>query len=266
MNFLQTGATVLRFVKRNSPIIISTIAGIGLVVIYYLTIKETEQIIEEMDEMTEEEIHSFEMTKKIVKIYAPSFILLVFTLFCVIQTTVISQHRIRDLTTYSAGLATYYQQYRNKNIELNGIDADHEVVKEIVTDKVNAHPIHDDQEDGYLCLLAGYSHYFRVPNLTCIFEAFRDVNMQLDTGQEYEYLRNWMNYANVLEEYDEFGNLVPFDSSYFNYGWCHYNLTLNEAVSIINPYVGLTKDDSGFEYYFIDVPEPMPLEPEIYKF
>ena len=262
MNLLQAGATVLRAVRRHSPIIISAAAGIGLVLIYYLTIKETEQIVDEMEEMTEEEIHSFKMVKKSVKTYAPSFILLVVTLFCIVQTTMISQHRIRDLTTYSAGLAAYYQQYRNKNIELNGPEKDREIVKEIVKDHAQSNFNSHNKE--CLCLMAGYPHYFYVPSVTNIFEAFRDINIDLDCGKEWSTLKKWMRIAGAVE-YDKEGNIIPFDSRYFNFGWSTYDLTSTEGVSMVYPYVG-QEEDNGCKFYFIDVPLPKPLDSEMYKF
>ena len=264
MNLLKAGAVVLQTVRRNSPIIVGAAASVGLLLIYYLTIKETEEIAEEMNEMPEEEIHSFKMVKKIVKTFAPSFILLVITLFCIVQSTVISQHRIRDLTTYSAGLAAYYQQYRNKNVKLNGAEKDHEIVREIVKDRIQNDPAADNHYEECLCLMAGYSHYFYVPSVTNIFEAFREIDIQLDCGKEWETLQKWMILAKAVE-YDQNGNIVPFDSKYCNYGWSTYDLTSNEGVSMVYPYVG-KEEDNGQEYYFIDVPMPKPLEPEMYKF
>lgn len=264
MNLLKAGATVLRAVRRNSPILISAAAGVGLILIYYLTIKETEQIVDEMEEMTEEEIHSFKMVKKIVKTYAPSFILLIITLFCIVQTTVISQHRIRDLTTYSAGLAAYYQQYRNKNIELNGSEKDHEIINEIAKDHTQSKLNGNTYSKECLCFMAGYPHYFYVPSITNIFEAFRDINIDLDCGKEWSTLQKWMRIAGAVE-YDKDGNVVPFDSKYFNFGWSTYDLTSTEGVSMVYPYVG-QEEDNGYKFYFIDVPLPKPLESEMYKF
>lgn len=261
MNLLQTGAAVLRVVRRNSPIIISAAAGIGLLLIYYLTIKETEQAVEEIKEMTEEEVHGFKMVKKIAKIYAPSFVLLIFTLFCVVTSAVISQHRIRDLTAYSASLAAYYRQYRNKNIELNGEEKDREIVEDIACDEATLRePVYNEIEDrGYLCQMAGYGPYFTVPNLINIYSAFSEANRIMDTGSGEVRLKKWMELAGAIQ-YDDMGKVVPFDKHYANYGWSTYDLTRTEAVSALYPYIGRIDEESGLEIYFIDIPMPKPLE------
>ena len=259
MNLLTAGAAVLRTIRRNSPIILSAAAGLGLVLVYCLTIKETEEIKEEMDEMTEEEVHSFKMVKKIVKTYAPSFLLLVFTMFCIVQTTVISQHRIRDLTTYSAGLAAYYQQYRSKNVELNGSEKDHEIMKEIAKDQIN--DISDfNVDEGILCQMAGYSHYFSVSDLTKIYNAFSQANERyIDKGSGQVTVKKVLELAGA-KEFDEWGCEVPFDKYYTNYGWETHELTKDYAVSMLYPYIGKVEEESGLEYYFIDIPLPQPLE------
>lgn len=261
MNLLQTGAVVLKVIRRNSPILISAAAGIGLILIYYLTIKETEQAVEEINETPEEEVHSFKMAKKIVKIYAPSFILLIFTLFCIIQSTVISQHRIRDLTAYSASLAAYYNQYRAKVIDIYGSERDHEIRGDIARDEaIYREPVCvNDEEFGYLCQMAGYGPYFTVRHLTDIYKAFIAANKIMDTGPGEVKLKKWMELAGAVQ-YDDMGNIVPFNKHYENYGWSTYDLTRTKAVSALYPYVGRIDEDSGLEIYFIDVPEPQPLE------
>lgn len=259
MNLLQTGAAVLRVVRRNSPILLSAAAGIGLILIYYLTIKETEEAVEVINETPEEEAHGFKMGKKIAKIFAPSFILLIFTLFCIVTSTVISQHRIRDLTVYSAGLAAYYKQYREMNVELNGEEADHEIVTEINRKRMQKYEPPEDPEEGYLCQMAGYGPYFSVPNLINIYSAFSELNHEMDTGSGEAKLKRWMELAKAVQ-YDDHGNIVPFDKYYENYGWETHDLTENESVSYLYPFVGKIEDDSGLEIFFIDLPLPKPLE------
>ena len=261
MNLLQAGTAVLRVIRRNSPILISAAAGIGLILVYYLTIKETEEIVEEMQEMTEEEIHSEVMVRKVVKTFAPSFLLLVFTLFCIVQSTVISQHRIRDLTAYSASLAAYYQQYRSKNIKMDGLEQDHQIMNEIVQERVNKKPPIADPDEGYVCNLAGYSPYFYVSSLEDIWRACSICNeMYFDKGPEEISLSNWMKLANAVQ-YDDYGNIVPFDYKHYgNLGWSTYMVTHDESVSGLYPYISKTKEENGQDIYFIDLPIPQPLE------
>lgn len=262
MDLVKTGRVILRFVQCNAPIIISAAAGIGIAALYILTIKETEEAVAEINEVPEEEVHSFKMAKKIAKIYVPSFLVLIFTMFCIAESIIMSQHRIRDLTNYSAMLAATIHQYRQRNIQKNSEDLDHEIMNEVILNQkhINKDAVVKCPEEGILCLLYGYPRYFVVEDQNAIFNAFSTANEHLNEGSGTVELAQWMKWANAWY-YDDHGRLKPgIDQRYIHYGWDSYELTKNNAVSNLYPYVGRIEEESGLVIHQIDVPVPQPLE------
>ena len=263
MNLVKTGRLVLQFVRHNSPIILSAAAGVGLVALYILTIKETEEAVQEIEEAPEEEVHSFKMAKKVVKIMAPSFVVLLFTLFCIVQSCTISQHRIRDLTQYSAILAATFNQYRQKNRELLGPDGpennDQIIMVQVGLDQMNDIEV-PDPEDWVLCELSGYPRYFSVPDVSCIWEACSNANEYMEKGSGSVGLSQWFKWAKA-KHYDEKGKPISgMDQKYLHYGWIDYDLNLYHHISNLYPKMGTDQEDSGLEILFIDLPLPKPLD------
>lgn len=262
MNIVKAGRIALQFIRHNSPVILSAAAGIGLAALYILTIKETEEVVHEIEEAPEEEARSFKMVKKAGKIMAPSFIVLLTVLFCIVQSCRISQHRIRDLTQYSAILAATLNQYRQKNREIPGPDGlgdnDRYIMYEIASENMENDPP-DDPETGILCQLMGYPHYFKVPNIDKIYDAFFRANEYMETGWGSVELCKWFQWAHAIH-YDEKDKQCSMDMKYLHYGWDTYDLTVNNQVSALYPYIGKMTDDSGLEIYMIDVPIPKPLD------
>ena len=261
MNFIAVGKAAAFFIKRHSPVILSAAAGIGLVVLYALTIKETEEVIQEINEAPEEEVHSFKMAKKIAKKMAPSFLVMLMVLFCIVQSTVISQHRIRDLTNYSAAIVTMFNSYRRKNIELNGKEADQAIMAEVIKEQVEEDP--PDETDEIPCLIPGYPHYIFVQSIDNLWEACLKANKQFsEEGAKTVTLLQLMRWAEA-KEYDEWGKLQSFDMKYIHYGWeASDSSETMDDISGTFPWISKTSEDSGFEYYVIDLPMPKPLEPE----
>ena len=242
MNLVGMGKIALRFVKRNSPFILSAAAGIGLIALYVLTIKETEEAQEVLNEAEEEEVHSFKMAKKVAKIYAPSFICLVITMVCIVSSAVISHHMIRDLTMYAAGVTAAYSQYRQHNIEDNyeveGEDRDRMIIADIARNNVLDEP--PDNEEGYACLLNGYPHYFRVPNIANIYAAILELNQEMEMGQHA-----WINFTDFWKKARVIDKLDP---KYMGHGWTSYDLTREYGMSSLYPFgVFKESEDIGFE-------------------
>lgn len=261
MNLMRTGMIALKFLRRNAPIFISAAAGIGLVALYILTIKETEKAVEEIQEVPEGEDHDSTVVKKIIKIYAPSFICLLFTLACIICSTVISQHRIRDLTLYASSIAASYQNYRNLNIEKNGEEADAEVMRECVKmvpkDEV---PPWEEDEDEVLCLMAGLPQWFYVHDISDVSNAFSEANKgYLEEGNGEVTVQQLLDLAEA-RIYDNKHRLIPVDKNYAFRGWGIYDLKGSRYGNAIYPRIDKVREDSGLEYYFIDVPVPKPIE------
>ncbi len=256
MNLLKTGAVALRFVRRNAPFLISAAAGIGLVALYVLTIKETEEAQEVIQESEEEEVHSFKMVKKIAKIYAPSFLCLMVTLLCIVSSAVISHHRIRDLTAYAAGITTAYAKYRQENIDQNGVDADHMIIPEVMKECVNEDPLDylEDGDEGVLCMMNGYDGYFKVPNIVCVYSAILDLNKEMEKGPyEWVYLTEFWKKARVL---------TPMKQKYIGHGWAAYDLQCTDdyCASALYPNIYKETEESGLRWYMIDLPAPKPLD------
>ncbi len=259
MNIVTVGLTAYRFMKKASPILISAAAGIGAVVTYVLAIKETEEAQDIIQEAAEEEEQGFELAKKLVKVYAPSFILLVITLLCIVQSTIISQHRIRDLTASCAALATFTNEYRRKQIDIYGKETDQKVITEIAKDRFfESHP-DDIGDDEILCFMPTYPHWFSVPSVECIINAFTKVNEKMDQTRKPVMLSDFMKWAHATE-YDTEGNVKDMDHRYLGYGWECIDLYLNEGVGGVYPFLEKFHEQSGLEGYCIDIPEPKQIE------
>ena len=249
MNVVKTGIMVAKLLKRHAPIIMSAGAGIGMVLTYILAIRETEEACEEISRTDEEEdIHSFKMAKKLIKIYAPSFITLVLTLLCVVQSTIISQHRIRDLTASYAALATFTNQYRQKVREIYGDEADFVTTTEVIEDRLGEYEDPEDSE-GYLCFIDGYPKFFHVKSKDCIYEAFNMLNWDIHLKCA-STLGQWMIYADVED----------FDPKYGHIGWTDYDLAREQKAAMVYPVIKEDSDDSGLEYFYISVPLPRQVE------
>ena len=113
--------------------------------------------------------------------------------------------------------------------------------------------------------MAGYGHYFSVKNLTDIYDAFIKANRDyIEMGDGTVSLFTLMELAGA-KQYDEAGNIVPFDKSYTGYGWSTHDLTENEGVSCIYHNISKIEESSGLEIYFIDVPLPKLIEIPEYR-
>ena len=249
MNLAKTGVIALRFLRRNAPLLISAAAGIGLAALYILTIKETEEATEVINQAEEEEADGLETAKKVAKIYAPSFICLIVTMFCIVSSAVISHHRIRDLTTYAASMTAMYNQYRQHNIIQNGKESDQKVIGKIAREHAAEDPT--SNEGGIMCLMPGYDHIFTVPSLVNVYEAITKLNLKMEKGPGNCELDEFMELAKAKEE---------MDPRYIAYGWETFDLDKNYGVSCLYPNIFKDTDDSGLEYYVIDLPMPRRLD------
>ena len=246
MNLVKMGRIALDVVKKNSPFILSAVAGVGLIALYALTIKETE----EAKDILDEEEESFEKTKKIIKIYAPSFLCLMITLVCIVSSAVISHHMIRDLTLYAASVTAAYNKYRQHNIDQNGVDSDQRIIADIARESVLDEPPKDDE--GILCLMNGYDHFFRVPNIINVYAAILELNEEMNEGPyERAMMKDFWEKAKVMD---------PLDHKYLGHGWSVYDLNYDHNVSALYPgEIYKETDDSGLEWYMIDIPAAKPL-------
>lgn len=258
MNVVKAGMIALKFIKRNSPIIISAAAGLGMVLTYILTIKETEEAQEAIEEIeeNEEEPQKLKIAKKVAKIYAPSFICLVISLLCIVQSTVISQHRIRDLTASCAAMAAFINDYRRNEIEIYGQDHDGVIMHSIAEEKFeNDPPL--KYEEGILCLLPPYPHWFWVKSVTKLKAGCLDANQEIDeTG--CISMGKWMKFVGA-REYDEHGNTIGMDQAYLDYGWYEHELCDEDAHSGLYPDINCEDEESGLRYYVINLPMPKPM-------
>ena len=165
--------------------------------------------------------------------------------------SVISHHRIRDLTAYAASMTTMYNQYRQHNIIQNGKENDQKIISKIAQENVKDNPPEEDDEDSILCLLPGYDHYFTVPSLVNIYEAVSKLNLKMEKGPGNCELAEFMKLAK---------SETPFDHKFLAHGWDTFDLDRNYGVSGLYPNIFMDKDDSGLEYYVIDLPMPRRLD------
>ncbi len=267
MKLMQLGKTAVSCLRNASPVISAGVAVIGVIALFVMTVKETEQAKEEVfDELNEREEPLTDSEKKTIaiklaKIYAPSLICLVLTISSILFTTCVFSRRLKNLSICYNSLAAYATACHTKMREYeNESNVDQKYEPFPITESL---PKSIDEENGVLCLLTGYSHYFKVPCVDDIYKALDHASNRISCygcSIRLGDLLEWMN-ATVYD-----GNGYPIELGPLlsvNLGWSSKTL-----LKFYNDYdrfdlqssVYTQTDDSGLEITFIDIPAPCVLD------
>lgn len=145
---------IKRFFKNGSPIALSIVGSIGVVVTAFLAVKETPKAIRLIQRDSKENHEGDEnaFTKKEAflsswKCYIPAFISGSLTIMCILSSNILSRRNQASLASAYMLISEQYKQYKKKVIDKYGIDAHKEILKELAAEKA---------EEMSLCTVSGF--------------------------------------------------------------------------------------------------------------
>lgn len=139
MNIAKLNLNVTRFLRKNSPAILSCLAVVGVVATAVLVAEETPKVNEALrraEEEKGEDLTAIEKAEIVIPEYAPAIAMGVSTVACVLGASVLNQRKQASLLSAYHFLGQTYKDYRDKNIEVNGAEADKTVRKAIMTERI----------------------------------------------------------------------------------------------------------------------------------
>ena len=128
----------VNFLKRNKAVILATIGGLGVIATAVLSAKaavKATKLIEE-EQKQDKKLTKTEIFKKTATTFIPPVIVGVATIFCVGVSSVISKKSQASLAGAYALLHQGYSKYKDKVKEIFGIEADSQIHKSIMEDKL----------------------------------------------------------------------------------------------------------------------------------
>lgn len=196
--------SVKRFLKRQSPTILTCVGATGVVVTSVLTAKATTKasyILKEAEECNEGNLTKKEKFKVVAPVYIPAVIAGAATIGCIIGSNYLHKRQQAALVSAYTMLDQTFKEYREKVDELFGEGANEQVEDELIKDKVVIKE--DKQEELFYDDFSG--------------RYFRSTQSKVQRA-EYIVNRNLVirDYAYLNEFYDELG-LPPMDN--YILGW-----------------------------------------------
>ena len=144
MSVSTTARTLRLAIRRNAPVIATTVAIVSATATTVLAVNAGMSTRERLDaykaEHKDEEIPTSAKIKQTWKIYIPTALMLASTI-----TSIVALHRV-GLNREASALALYkvseqaFTRYRNKVVEKLGEDSDKEVRESVAQDTINANP------------------------------------------------------------------------------------------------------------------------------
>ena len=128
-----------RFLKTNQSVILTCIAGLGVIGTMYLTSKAAVKADKALKEATDEkgeELTTMEVVTVVAPIYAPAGAACVGTLICMAGVCGLDRKQQASLVSAYSLLEKSYKDYREKIKEVYGAEAEEEIEKDIAHDHI----------------------------------------------------------------------------------------------------------------------------------
>lgn len=128
----------IRFLKRNSSIILTSVGAVGVVgtaVMVALATPKALELIKDATDEKGEELTKTETFQVVAPVYIPSAVVGVSTIACIFGANVLSQRHQASMISAYALLDSAYKDYRNKVKELYGEETDRNIRAAIAKDK-----------------------------------------------------------------------------------------------------------------------------------
>lgn len=239
-NLTKTVYSVEKFIKRNSPTILSGLAAVGVISTAVLSGKATLKAHEKLQKArkdNQEELSAVEIIRTVAPEYIPVVLSICAAVTCIFGANTINKRRQASLTSAYCLLDNYFKEYRGKLIELHGEEADREIRDAIIRNRCDYHQIDSDVPDDKLLF------YEEISGET-VARYERDV-----IDAEYHFNRNLVlrGYASLNEFYEflglpqtEYGEAVGWSMA-GGYGWVDFQ------------HRQINRDDGGTPIYAIDM-------------
>lgn len=199
-----------RFVKQNSPTILTIIGAAGVIGSVISAVKATPKAFKLIDEAKEEkgeELTKLEVVKTTAVCYIPTAVICAATLACIFSANALNQKHQAALTSAYALLDQSYKKYRKKVKELYGEDIDGKVKCSVAKDDLKKMDIVKKDSDKMLFFDDYSGRYFEADEKTVI-------------QAEYMANRSLMNEGFItLAEFYSYLGLSVDDESWKYIGW-----------------------------------------------
>lgn len=239
---------VERVIKRNAPIILSTVGAVGVVSTAVMTAKATPKALLLLQQAKEEKNEELLLSEKVMVVapaYIPATLVGVATIACIFGAHVLNKKQQAALISAYTLLNTSYREYKEKVKEVYGENGEKEIRTELAKDKAKEQNV-EDQDDGKNLFYDEYSQrYFRATN-EAILRSEYEINKQVST--------NWG--SSINEWYDMVG-LERLDAG-DEIGWSSaqlYDMYWNDWVEFWHEKVEL---EDGMVCYIVHYTEPVP--------
>lgn len=130
---------VIKLVKHESPVILGILGAAGVVATFISVAKaspKAEQKVFEVQSTKEENLTTVEKAKIVAPIYAPSLAIAGVTVACIVSSTVLSNKQRVGLTGAYIALDQTYKRYKDKIIEMVGLDTSQKAEEEVSKDSI----------------------------------------------------------------------------------------------------------------------------------
>lgn len=198
MNLTQIGNLVRRNAKQHSPIILSTIAGVGTVVTAYLAARasfEAARLLDQYEDLNgisdDPKERLKDRTKVVWKLYIPTAVSATSTIICIVAANRVETSKTLAAQTAFTVSQQLYSEYRDKVVEQFGANKDQSIRDSIATERVlkNPPPSNDILVSGpgnVLCCEQFTGRYF-TSDMESLRRAQNDLNAKL-LSQDYATL------------------------------------------------------------------------------
>lgn len=229
MSVSTTARTLRLAIRRNAPVIATTVAIVSATATTVLAVNAGMSTRERLDaykaEHKDEEIPTSAKIKQTWKIYIPTALMLASTI-----TSIVALHRV-GLNREASALALYkvseqaFTRYRNKVVEKLGEDSDKEVRESVAQDTINANPPSNAVVvvNGNVLCFDSYSGRYFESSMEDINRAVNDFNLKIIHE----------NYASLTDFYDLVG--LEANGSSDDVGWMTDALLEVTYSSVLSP-------------------------------
>jgi hypothetical protein len=198
MNLTEVVNLLRRNAKQNSPVILSTVAGVGTLMTAYLAAKASFQAARVLDDWEEKNGISddrkervIDRTKVVWKLYIPTAVSATSTIVCIIAANRVEASKTIAAQTAFTVSQQLYSEYRDKVVEEFGARKDESIRDSIAQERVltNPPPSNDILVSGpgnVLCCEQFTGRYF-TSDMETLRKAQNDLNSKL-LSQDYATL------------------------------------------------------------------------------
>ena len=230
-----------KFIKRNSPTILTIAGGVGVVATTVLAIKATPKaltLLNEAENKKGEELTKFEKVQTVAPVYIPMTISGVATLTCIFGANLLNKRQQAALISAYALLDNSYKEYKGKVKELYGEEGNDKVVGEIVKDKYEEVEETDIKKDEMLFYDTFSDQFFlstRVRVSQAEYNLNRNISMDgyASLNEFYEYLDIEPIEGGEVLGWSDGGNLTRYWQSWIDFNHKTVLMEDNETECIV---------------------------------